>query len=116
MRFRAARGLSAGVSWVALAQLAREAICFFCFAGLAKRQRSFVQCARCYGRVVVKQSHALKSFAGVVVISALQLDLAREQTRFRIHASLRLQRHDLFGDFLRLIRFVRADLHCTERE
>jgi hypothetical protein len=40
----------------------------------------------------------------------------REQARFRVDTSLWLQRHDLFGDFLSLVRFMGADLHRTERK
>ena len=47
---------------------------------------------------------------------ALHLHVAGEQTRLGIDPAFRLQRHDFLGDFLRVIRFVRADLGFAERE
>ena len=97
-------------------QLSRQPVCFVGFACLPIRQCRFIQCSRSDGRIIVKQSDSLESFARVIEISALQLHFTREQARFRIYASLRLQRHDLFGDFLSLVWFMGADLDRAERE
>ena len=106
----------ASVIRITLAQLVRQAVGFFGIAGLAKGKRGFVQRARSDGWVVVEQRDAFKCFAGVIEIPALQLDFAREQTRFGIYPALGLQRHDFFCDLLRLIGFVGAYLNRTERE
>jgi hypothetical protein len=81
---------------------------------LAKGYRGFVQRARSDGRIVVKQSDAFESFAGVIEVPALELDFTCEQARFRVHAALGLQHHDFFGNLLRIVRFMSADLNCTE--
>src|SRR5262245_18440230 len=107
---------TAGVIRITFAQLAREAVCFFGVARLAKCHRSFVQRAWSDGRIVIKQSDAFESFASVIEVSALELDFAREQARFRIDATFGLQRHDFFSDLLRLVRLVGTDLNCTERQ
>src|SRR5205814_3730879 len=87
------RGLacsSAGVIRIPFAQLAREAVCFLAVAGLAKGHGGFVQRARSDGWIVVKQSYAFESLAGVIEVSALQLDFAREQACFSVYAALGL--------------------------
>src|SRR5262245_6793582 len=106
--------LPAGVIRITFAQLTREAVCFFSIAGLAKCNGSFVQRARSDGWIVVKQGDAFESFAGVIELSALELHFTRQQARFRVYAALRLQGHDFFSDLLRLVRFMSADLNCTE--
>ena len=106
--------LSADVIRITFAQLTREAVCFLGVTRLAKCHRGFVQRARSDGWIVVKQGDAFESFAGVIELSALQLNFAREQARFRVYAALGLQDHDFFSDLLRLIRFMCADLNCTE--
>ena len=47
---------------------------------------------------------------------ALQLHIAGEQSRFRVYPSFRLQGHDLLGDLLCVIRFVRTDFGCAESQ
>jgi hypothetical protein len=74
------RHLPAGVVWVALAQLAREAVGFLGVAGVAERHCGFVERARRDEGIVVKQSDAFECFAGVIEISALQLNFACEPT------------------------------------
>ena len=81
-------------------KLPRQPVCFVGFARLPIRECRFVQCPRSDGRIVVKQSHALECPTRVIEIPTLQLDFAREQARFRVDTPLRLQRHDLFRDFL----------------
>src|SRR5437773_8689199 len=61
-------GLTPGVIRISLTQLAREAVCFLGFASLPICQGGFVECARSYGRIIVKQGHSLKRFAGVIEI------------------------------------------------
>src|SRR4029453_10061148 len=91
-------------------------VCFLGFACVPKGQRRLVQRARSDSRIIVKQSDSLKSFASVIEISAFQLHFARQQARFRVYASLRLQRHDLFSNFLSLVWFMGADLDRAESE
>ncbi len=92
------RLLPAGVIWIPLVQLVREPIGFLGVAGLAKGERGLVERARSNGWVVVEQRDALKCFAGIIEVSALQLHFACEQTRFGVYAGklqtarLRLQR------------------------
>ena len=92
------RYLPAGVIRIPLVQLVREPICFLGVAGLAKGERGFVERARSNGWVVVEQRDALKGFAGIIEVSALQLHFACKQTRFGVYAGklqtarLRLQR------------------------
>jgi len=69
-------GLTPGVIRISLTQLAREAVCFLGFASLPICQGGFVECARSYGRIIVKQGHSLKRFAGVIEISVLELNFA----------------------------------------
>src|SRR5437899_4662991 len=108
--------LTACVIWVSFVQLPGEPICFVGFASLPICQRSFVQSARSNSWIIVKQRDTLKSLASVIEIPALQLDLARQETRFSIHATLWLQRHDLLGNLLGVVRFVRTDLDRAERK
>jgi hypothetical protein len=46
-------------------------------------QGGFVQGARSDGWIIVKESNSFKRLTGVIEISALQLDFAREKTCFR---------------------------------
>src|SRR5207247_1223171 len=106
----------ADVIRITFAQLAREAVCFLGVTRLAKCHRGFVQRARSDGWIVIKQSDAFESFAGVIEVPALELDFAREQARFSVHAALGLEHHDFFGNLLRLVRLMSADLNSAERQ
>ncbi len=47
---------------------------------------------------------------------ALDLNIAREKTRLSIHAAFGLQNHDLLGNFLGVVGFVRGDFYPPERK
>src|SRR4029077_14794962 len=104
----------ADVIRITFAQLAREAVCFLGVTRLAKCHRGFVQRARSDGWIVIKQGDSLKSFASVIEIPTHELNLAREQARFCVYAALGLQHHDFFRDLLGVVRFMSADLNCTQ--
>src|SRR5881394_3564881 len=106
----------ADVIRITFAQLAREAVCFLGVTRLAKCHRGFVQRARSNGWIVIKQGDSLESFASVIEVPALELDFTGEQARFRVHAALGLEHYNFFGNLLRLIGFMSADLNCTERQ
>src|SRR5262249_59975416 len=106
--------LPAGVIRITFAQLVRKPICFLIVTRLPKSNGGFVERAGCNSWIVVQQSDAFKSFAGVIKIPALQLDFTSKQPCFRVYAALGLQHHNFFSDLLCLVRFVSADLNGTE--
>src|SRR5215471_18942028 len=106
--------LPAGVIWITFAQFVRQAICFLGVTRLAKCHRGFVQCARSDSWIVIEESYAFKSLAGIIEIPALQLHFTRKQARFRVYAAFGLQHHDFFSNLLSLVRFMSADFNCTE--
>src|SRR3954451_10083700 len=63
---------------ITFAQLAREAVCFVGLACLSERHRGFVQRTRSDRWIVIKESDAFKSFAGVIEIPTLKLDFTGE--------------------------------------
>ena len=65
-------------------------------------------------RVVIEQSHTHECLARFIKITALELDIARQETRLSVHLSLRLKHHDLLGDLLRVVRLMSGDLHLTK--
>jgi len=75
-----------------------------------------LQSARSNRGVVIKQGDTHESFACFLEMLALNLDVASQQSRFRIHPSLRLQTHDLLGDLLRVIGFVCRNFRGPKRE
>ena len=79
-------------------------------------RRSLRQGPRRNRRIVVEQRHTHECFAGIIEIAPLNLNISREQARFRIHLPFRLQRHDLLRDFFRVIRLVHTYLGGAKRE
>src|SRR5438105_15840391 len=76
--------------------------------------RSLVQSPWRDRRVVIEQSHTHECLARFIKITALELDIARQETRLSVHLSLRLKHHDLLGDLLRVVWFMSGDLHLTK--
>src|SRR5207247_3794255 len=76
--------------------------------------RSLLQSPRRDRRVVIEQSDTHECLARFIKITALELDIARQETRLSVHLSLRLKHHDLLGDLLRVVWFMSSDLHLTK--
>src|SRR5580700_11934624 len=95
--------LTADVIRIFLAQLAVRAICLIGFASTLIGERRLLQRARGNRRIVVKQRHAHERLAGVVEMTALDLHVAREQTRLGVYATFRLKDHYFLGDFLGVV-------------
>ena len=103
-------------SGILFAQLFGHAIGFLFLPGLLIGERRFLQSARSNRRIVIKQGDTHESLARFVEMLALDLDVAGQQSRLRIHAPFRLEAHDFLGDLLRVIGFVRGNFRGPERE
>src|SRR6266404_7707300 len=89
LRLREAIDLTAGVIRIFFAQLFRHAISLVRLARTPVSERGLLQCARGNRRIVVKQGHTHERFAGVLEVSALELDVAGEKTRLGVDATFR---------------------------